>query len=78
MFCDDFMNIVNENNIDMVIIAGDIYDTSNPPAVAEKLFYKTVSKLADNGKRCVLVIAGNNDNPERLAATTPLAEEKEY
>ena len=75
-FCEDFINIVNENNIDMVIIAGDIYDTSNPPAVAEKLFYKTVSKLANNGQRCILIISGNHDNPERLAAATPLAHEQ--
>ena len=39
----------------MVIIAGDVYDTSNPPAGAETLFYKTICKLADNGNRCVLV-----------------------
>ena len=59
----------------MVIIAGDIYDTSNPPAAAEKLFYKTACRLADDGNRCVIVISGNHDNPERLSAITPLAEE---
>lgn len=75
-FCDDFVKLVNDNDIDLVIIAGDIYDTSNPPAQAEKLFYKTVSKLANNGQRCVLVIAGNHDNPERLSAITPLAHEQ--
>ena len=75
-FCNDFIKIVEENNIDMVIIAGDVYDTSNPPAGAETLFYKTISKLANNGNRCVLVIAGNHDNPERLSAVTPLAKEQ--
>ena len=75
-FCDDFVKIVEENNIDMVIIAGDVYDTSNPPAGAETLFYKTICKLANNGNRCVLVIAGNHDNPERLSAITPLAKEQ--
>ncbi len=75
-FCEDFIKLVDDNDIDMVIIAGDIYDTSNPPAQAEKLFYKTVSRLANNGQRCVLVIAGNHDNPERLAAITPLAHEQ--
>ena len=75
-FCDDFVKLVDDNDIDMIIIAGDIYDTSNPPAQAEKLFYKTVSRLANNGQRCVLVIAGNHDNPERLAAITPLAHEQ--
>ena len=75
-FCDDFVKLANDNDIDMVIIAGDIYDTSNPPAQAEKLFYKTVSRLANNGERCVLIISGNHDNPERLAAITPLAHEQ--
>ena len=75
-FCNDFVKLVNDNDIDMVIIAGDIYDTSNPPAQAEKLFYKTVSRLANNGERCVLIISGNHDNPERLAAITPLAHEQ--
>lgn len=75
-FCDDFVKLVNDNDIDMIIIAGDIYDTPNPPAQAEKLFYKTVSRLANNGERCVLIISGNHDNPERLAAITPLAHEQ--
>ncbi|WP_434797455.1 exonuclease SbcCD subunit D [Terrisporobacter vanillatitrophus] len=75
-FCNDFIKIVEENNIDMVIIAGDVYDTSNPPAGAETLFYKTVSRLADDGNRCVLIIAGNHDNPERLSAVSPLAKEQ--
>lgn len=75
-FCDDFVKLVDDNDIDMVIIAGDVYDTSNPPAKAEKLFYKTVSRLANNGERCVLVISGNHDNPERLAAITPLTHEQ--
>ena len=75
-FCSDFIELVKSNDIDMIVIAGDIYDTSNPPAQAEKLFYRTVSELAENGKRCVLVIAGNHDNPERLAAASPLAHEQ--
>lgn len=72
-FCSDFIDIVEENNIDMVIIAGDVYDTSNPSAEAEKLFYSTVSKIASNGKRCIVVIAGNHDSPERIEASSPLA-----
>lgn len=75
-FCEDFIKLVNDKDIDLVIIAGDIYDTSNPSAQAEKLFYKTVSRLANNGQRCVLIISGNHDNPERLAAITPLAHEQ--
>ncbi|MGL5749114.1 MAG: exonuclease SbcCD subunit D [Paraclostridium sp.] len=75
-FCNDFIDLVRSSDVDMVVIAGDVYDTSNPPAQAEKLFYRTVSELAENGKRCVLVIAGNHDNPERLAAASPLSHEQ--
>ncbi len=37
-FLEDFVHIVKDNNIDLVIIAGDVYDSSNPPARAEKCF----------------------------------------
>ena len=74
-FLNDFIDIVEENNIDLVIIAGDVYDSSNPPARAEKMFYNTLKKLSKNGERLTLVIAGNHDNPERLVAAGPLAME---
>ena len=72
-FLNDFVDIVQEKNIDLIIIAGDIYDTSNPPARAEKMFYDTLKKLSQNGERLTLVVAGNHDNPERLVAAGPLA-----
>ncbi|URZ03999.1 exonuclease SbcCD subunit D [Clostridium felsineum] len=72
-FLEDFVKIVEENNIDMVVIAGDIYDSYNPPARAEKMFYSTLKKISQNGERVTLVIAGNHDNPERLVAAGPLA-----
>ena len=74
-FLNDFVNIVEDKHIDLVIIAGDVYDTSNPPAQAEKLFYDTLKKISKNGERIILVIAGNHDNPERLVAAGPLAME---
>ena len=75
-FIEDFIHIVDKNCIDLVIISGDIYDNSNPPARAEQLFYKALKKISDNGKRMVLIIAGNHDNPERLSAVTPLTYEQ--
>lgn len=75
LFLNDFINIVEENDIDLVIIAGDVYDSSNPPARAEKMFYDTLKKLSKNGERLTLIIAGNHDNSERLVAAGPLAME---
>ncbi len=73
-FLEDCVRIVDENDVDLVIIAGDIYDSSNPPARAESLLYSTLKKLSD-GKRVILIIAGNHDNPERLSAISPLTYE---
>lgn len=75
-FVEDFIHIVDKNNIDMVIISGDIYDNSNPSAKAERLFYRALKGISDNGNRIVLAIAGNHDNPDRLSAAKPLAYEQ--
>ncbi|PJI09347.1 MULTISPECIES: exonuclease SbcCD subunit D [Clostridium] len=74
-FLSDFINIVEENDVDLVVIAGDIYDNYNPPARAETMFYDTLKKISRNGERVTLIIAGNHDNPERLVAAEPLARE---
>lgn len=72
---EDIIQIADEKQVELVIIAGDVYDNSNPPAMAEKLLYRSLKALGKNGERVVVVIAGNHDNPERLTASTPLAYE---
>jgi len=72
-FVDWLCNKVEELEIELVLIAGDIYDTYNPPAAAEEIFYDAVDRLSGKGKRAVIVISGNHDNPERLCAASPLA-----
>ena len=67
--------IAEKENPDVVIIAGDIYDTYNPPTEAVELFYKTVKKLSRNASVPVVVIAGNHDSPDRIEAVDPLAVE---
>jgi exonuclease SbcD len=72
-FLQEFIEIVENNNIDLVLIAGDIYDNGNPPARAEKMFYSTLRSITSSGKTAVIVVAGNHDNPDRLVAASPLA-----
>ncbi len=73
-FLEELAAIVEECDVHGVIVAGDVYDTVNPPARAEELFYWAVERLAAGGRRPVVVLAGNHDNPERLTASQPLAE----
>jgi exonuclease SbcD len=54
-------------NVDMVLIAGDIYNNLVPSAEDEELFYKTIVDLSRNGDCAVVVIAGNHDDPKRLS-----------
>ncbi len=65
------LNIIDEEQPDAVLIAGDIYDKSVPPAEAVELFDDFLVRLAGRsyrGKQLqIFVISGNHDSPERLA-----------
>ncbi len=71
----EICSIADEENVDGVVIAGDLFDTFNPSTEAVDLFYKTLKRLADNGRRAVVAIAGNHDSPDRIEAPDPLARE---
>jgi len=72
-FIDLLCSICEKEEVQLVIIAGDIFDTYNPSAKAEELFYSALDRLNDHGKRPIVVIAGNHDNPDRLSAASPIA-----
>lgn len=72
-FIDELNDIAKAESIDLVIVAGDVFDSVNPSASAEELYYDALERLSGRGQRGVLVIAGNHDNPDRLCAAVPLA-----
>lgn len=72
---DEIAEICDRENIELVLIAGDIFDTYTPSAEAEELFYKKIKKIAGEN-RAVLAISGNHDDGVRLSAVSPLAEEQ--
>lgn len=47
--------------VELLVIAGDVFDTVNPPVWAQELYYDFLSKVAETGCRHVIVIAGNHD-----------------
>ena len=71
----EICDIADSKNVDAVIVAGDVFDTFNPPIEAVELFYKTIRKLSNNAKRPVVIIAGNHDSADRIEAPDPLARE---
>lgn len=70
---EEILSIANYESVDCVLIAGDIFNSSNPSAEAEELFFDTIEKLSDGGDRFIFVLAGNHDDPTRIEAGLPLA-----
>jgi exonuclease SbcD len=72
---DEIVKIADEQHVDLILIAGDLFDNFNPSVEAVELFYKTLKRLSLNGKRPVIAIAGNHDSPNLINAPDPLARE---
>lgn len=62
----NILEIIDNENIESVIIAGDVYDKSVPPVDAVELFNDFLEEL-ENRNLYVFVISGNHDSPERIA-----------
>ncbi len=67
--------IADREKPDVLLLAGDLFDTFNPPTEAVDLLYKSLKRLTCNGHRPVIAIAGNHDSPDRIEAPDPLARE---
>lgn len=72
---DEIIDVCDREQIELVVIAGDIFDTYTPSAEAEKLFYSKIKRVAGEN-RAVVIISGNHDDGVRLAAAAPLSEEQ--
>ncbi len=72
---EEICRIADRENVHAVLVAGDLFDGYNPPTESIELFYRTLKRLADEGRRAVIAIAGNHDSPERIEAPDPLARE---
>ncbi len=74
-FLDWLLDTLVAEQADALLIAGDIFDTANPSAAAQKQLYRFLQQAR---ARCpqldIVIIAGNHDSPGRLEAPGPLLE----
>lgn len=63
---EQILNIIDQESPDGILIAGDIYDKTIPPAEAVMLFDDFLAKLSKRNLQ-VFIISGNHDSPERIA-----------
>ena len=60
-FLDWLAGVVEKEDVDVLVVAGDVFDTVNPPTGARTLYYRFLSRLASVEKRCVAVWAGTSE-----------------
>ena len=63
---EQILAVIDDEAPDAVLIAGDVYDRTTPPAEAVRLFDDFLVKLSARAVR-VIVISGNHDSEERLS-----------
>jgi len=64
--------MIQQNEIDALLVAGDIFDTSAPSNRAQELYYRFLCRVADSSCRHIVVVAGNHDSPSFLNAPKEL------
>lgn len=64
------VEIAREQQVDLVVVAGDQFDVQAPSAEAEQIVWSALRDLADVAP--VVTVAGNHDNPRRLEAVRTL------
>ncbi len=63
---------IHKNEINVLLVAGDVFDTTAPSNRAQELYYRFLCRVAGSSCRHVVVIAGNHDSPSFLNAPKEL------
>jgi len=74
-FLNWLITILNQEQIDVLLISGDVFDLTNPSAASVRLFYTFLNQAVKNNPALqIIVTAGNHDSPSRLESPKPLLE----
>ncbi|PID26672.1 MAG: exonuclease sbcCD subunit D [Candidatus Cloacimonadota bacterium] len=69
LFTSWIIDLINEREIDILIIAGDIFDTTTPSNKAQSLYYNFINSLGSSCCKKTIIISGNHDSPTFLKAS---------
>ena len=71
-FLDWLLNRLETDQVDVLLVSGDVYDNANPSAAAQKQLYRFLQNARQRVPHLnVVMIAGNHDSPGRLEAPSP-------
>ncbi|SET60285.1 Exodeoxyribonuclease I subunit D [Nitrosomonas marina] len=71
-FLDWLVETIQSEQVDVLLVAGDVFDTTMPGNTAQTLYYRFLCRVAASCCRHVIVIAGNHDSPAFLNAPREL------
>lgn len=71
-FLDWLTQTIEDEKVDALLVAGDVFDTSTPSNRAQELYYRFLCRVAASCCRHVVIIAGNHDSPTFLNAPKEL------
>ncbi len=63
---EQLIQYIENNPVDAVIVAGDVYDRSVPPTIAIELLNRVVKRICGELNTPMILISGNHDGAERL------------
>lgn len=67
---------IKQHKIDVLLIAGDVFDSPNPSAESQRMYYHFLREAtSENPSLQIIIIAGNHDSAARLEAPNPLLED---
>lgn len=65
-------DLIEQEDIDILLVAGDVFDNSTPSNYAQGLYYRFLCRVAASAERHVVITAGNHDSPSFLNAPREL------
>ena len=67
-FLDWLQSVITRERVDVLLIAGDIFDTANPPQSAERMYFEFLANIYRQTTCAVVITGGNHDSPAHLEA----------
>ena len=67
-------NTIIEEKSESLVVAGDIFDTANPPTEAKAMYIKFLASLIGSDCRNIIIVGGNHDSGSLLDSEKPLLE----
>lgn len=68
-------DLIQKEKVEVLLVAGDIFDIGAPPNYARKLYYQFLTRLLNTSCRHIIIVGGNHDSPSMLEAPKDLLEQ---